>query len=128
MVASRCSSVTCAAAGETASTAPVTTTKACQPWAFDIVASHLLHAVWHLLHVHAARGRGGPLRAHTLDIERELHLACLFEVEGDRHLVALLERTFQVEHHQMISAGCELHRLAGFDGQAVVERPHRHDA
>src|SRR6185437_10418215 len=93
------------------------------------LASHLRAGMpGHLLHVHAAGSGAGPLRADALHIERELHLASLLEIKGDRHLVALLQRAFQIEHHQMISARSELHRLAGVDGEAVVERPHRHHA
>ena len=74
------------------------------------------------------RAPAGPLRADALHVERDLHLAGLFEFERDRQLVALLERALEIQQHQMIAARRELDRLAGLDGETLVERAHRHHA
>ena len=72
------------------------------------------------------RSRG--LRADPLDVERDLHLAGLLELQGDRQLVALLERALEVQHHQMIAARRKLYGLAGLDREPLVERAHGHHA
>src|SRR5439155_7765368 len=81
-----------------------------------------------IVHHLTARATRGRLRADALNIERQQYLAGLLEFQRDRHLVTLLERALEVHDHQVIAAGRELYGLAGLDGEALVERPHRHHA
>src|SRR5438105_15759340 len=92
--------------------------------AFDISFSHL-HAgmIRHLLHVHVAGmvARRWRLRTEALHIERYRDLAGLLEFERDRHLVTLLQRALQIEHHQMKSTGRQLDGLAGLNSEPLVQ-------
>src|SRR6202171_2877890 len=75
--------------------------------------SHL-HAGRHLFHatVRIIRARGA-LCAHALHLERQRYIAGFFELQRQRHLVALLEGVLEIEQHQMIPARRKLYRLAG---------------
>src|SRR5439155_21327459 len=80
------------------------------------------------LHTLTGTIRTGSLRADTLHIQREVHFAGFLELERERHLVALLERVFEIHQHQVIPARRELYGLAGINGETLVELAHRHHA
>src|ERR1700674_5601202 len=58
-------------------------------------------------------------RTHASDLKGHTNGARLLEVERGRERLALLQRLFEVEEHQMIGGRSERHRALGWNWQSV---------